>query len=114
MKKAVVRSSQHADYVAEEVGLDPREVRYLFEVFSSEVVRQLSLGRNVHLDNVGTIGVFEQEGLTRPVDLTTINGRRIRVPVGRVCKVSFRKARRLKEALDARTRKRRNGQVRSR
>ena len=100
-KKLRVRSSHFVEHIADEASMDPRDVRYVLELFSDMIVGHLSLRDEVHIDGVGTLGVFVQDGLTREVDLTTFKGKkRARVPVGRICKVSFRKAHRLKEALN--------------
>jgi nucleoid DNA-binding protein len=79
--------------------MDPKEVRMVLEQLAVSVTEHLAAKRRVHIDNLGSLTSKEMKGVTRIRDLSNFKKKKQRVSVGRVFKVSFKKATRLKEAL---------------
>jgi nucleoid DNA-binding protein len=98
-KVTPVRTSQLANEIAWEAGMDPRDVRLVLEHLSDRITRHLAAGERVHLDNFGTISATEMKGITRQADVTDWKKKKRRVAVGKAMRVSFKQASRLKEVL---------------
>jgi nucleoid DNA-binding protein len=84
------------------VGIDPRDARVFIENLAAHIIKYLAEGTPVHIDSLGTLSPMEMKGITRqatPTTLTSWKGKKKRVVVGRVFKVSFKKARLLKETM---------------